>query len=175
MGRSRTRQREPRIGSETIALIGKMARNNRLWGAERIRGELIKLGIHVAKSTFQRYMCTVRPSGDGGQTWKTFMNNHGRHIWACDFVQAYDLFFRPIFAFFVLEIGSRRIVHVAVTRSPMSEWTAQQLREATPWGTEPQFVIRDRDSKYGAEFDRTAVGIGIRALKTPFRAPNANA
>lgn len=173
--KSKTNNREPRTAAETIALIRKMARNNRLWGAERIRGELIKLGIRIAKSTIQKYMRAVRPSGRGGQTWSTFIKNHAHHVWACDYVQAYDLFFRPIFAFFILELGSRRIVHVAVTRSPTSAWTAQQLREATPWETGPGFLIRDRDGKYGEEFDHAAVGAGIRVLKTPVRAPNANA
>jgi transposase InsO family protein len=173
--RSTVTSREPRVASETIALIRKMARNNKLWGAERIRGELIKLGIRHAKSTIQKYMRAVRPSGRSGQTWSTFIKNHARHLWACDYVQTYDLFFRPIFAFFILEIGSRRIVHIGVTRSPTSQWTAQQLREATPWRTAPRFVIRDRDSKYGVAFDNAAVGVGIRVLQTPFRAPNANA
>jgi len=152
-----------------------MARNNRLWGAERIRGELIKLGIRIAKSTIQKYMRAVRPSGRGGQTWSTFIKNHAHQLWACDYVQTYDLFFRPIFAFFILEVGSRRIIHIGVTRSPTSAWTAQQLREATPWGTTPRFLIRDRDAKYGEAFDETAAGANIRVLTTPFRAPNANA
>ncbi len=94
---------------------------------------------------------------------------------ACDFLQTYDLFFRPIFAFFILEVGSRRIVHVGVTRSPTSAWTAQQLREITPWDQGSRFLIRDRDSKHGEEFDRVATATGIRVLRTPYRAPNANA
>jgi hypothetical protein len=140
--RSKAKNREPRVARETIALIRQMARNNRLWGAERIRGELLKLGIRHAKSTIQKYMSQVRRPRPRGQTWATFLRNHGGHIWACDFLQLYDLFFRPIFAFFILEIGSRRVVHIGVTRSPTSEWAAQQLRNAPPWGHGPKFLIR---------------------------------
>jgi putative transposase len=172
---SRTKSRGPRISHETISLIRRMARNNPLWGAERIRGELLKLGIRHSKSTIQRYVRPVRPSGKGGQSWKSFVSNHARHLWACDYVQTYDLFFRPIFAFLILEVGSRRIVHLAVTRSPTSAWTAQQLREATPWERAPRFLIRDGDGKYRGAFDDVAKGAGVRVLKTPPRAPNANA
>jgi putative transposase len=173
--KSKTKRREPRVSSEIIALIQKMARNNRLWGAERIRGELLKLGIQHAKSTIQRYMNRVRRPPSSGQRWTTFLRNHGRHIWACDFLQTYDLFFRPIFAFFILEIGSRRVVDVAVTRSPTRAWTAQQLRNATAWGEGPKFLIRDNDDKFGEEFDRVAEGSCTRVIAMPHRAPNANA
>ncbi len=111
----------------------------------------------------------------GGQSWATFLRNHASQIWACDFLQTYDIFFRPIFAFFIVELGSRKVVHVAVTRSPTSLWTAQQLREATPFGQSPRFIIRDNDDKFGREFDRVAKTSGIRVLRTPYRAPRANA
>ncbi len=172
--KSRANNREPRVTRETIALIRQMAQNNRLWGAERIRGELLKLGIRHAKSTIQRYMRTVRPPGSSGQTWATFIRNHGQHLWACDFLQTYDVFFRAIFAFVILEIGSRRIIHVGVTRSPTGAWVAQQLRNATPWGEEPK-LIRDNDGKFGREFDPVARGIGIRIIPIPAHAPNCNA
>ena len=133
-----------------------MATNNRLWGAERIRGELLKVGIKVAKRTVQRYMRQARPSRPHGQTWATFLHNHANDIWACDFLQVHDVFFRPLFAFFITELGSRRIVHVGVTRSPSDAWVAQQLREATPFGQAPEYLIRDNDAKYGAHFDAVA-------------------
>src|SRR5258708_6651511 len=83
----------PRVAPETIALIRSMASDNVLWGAERIRGELLKLGMHVSKRTVQKYMRPVRKHWPGGQRWSTFLRNHGRRIWACDFLQAYDVFF----------------------------------------------------------------------------------
>lgn len=77
-----------------------MAANNRLWGAERIRGELLKLDIRVSKRTIQKYMKQMRPKQVHGQNWRTFLRNHAAEVWACDFLQVTDLFFRPLFAFF---------------------------------------------------------------------------
>jgi putative transposase len=173
--KSRATLREPKIPLETITLIQEMAVNNRLWGAERIRGELLKVDIKVAKRTVQRYMRQARPPRPHGQTWATFLRNHAPDIWACDFLQVSDVFFRPVFAFFIMELASRRIVHVGVTRSPTDAWVAQQLREATPLGEAPKYLIRDNDAKYGAHFDAVAVGSGIKVLRMPIKAPRANA
>jgi putative transposase len=169
--KSKTEKREPRISPETIELIKQMASENRLWGAERIRGELLKLGVKVSKRTIQKYMLKVRHNRSG-QTWVTFLKNHIRDIWACDFTVVYDMFFRPLYIFVIMELHSRRIVRAAVTRTPTDEWVAQQLREATPWGERPKYLIRDRDGKYGQRF--AAVADGIEILKTPVRAAWAN-
>jgi len=172
--RSRARRsREPRLGAEIIALIRRMARDNVCWGAERIRGELLKLGMRVAKRTIQRYMRAARPPAPHrGQPWSTFLRNHT--VWACDFLQVYDIWFRPLFSFFIIDVNSKRVVHVAVTRVPTQQWTAQQLRNATPFGEGPRFLIRDRDGKYGAVFDRVARGAGLRVVKTAVEAPLMN-
>jgi putative transposase len=173
--RSKPKNRKPNLPVDTIALIRRMADENRLWGAERIRGELLKVGIRVAKRTVQRYIRVLRRPPRGGQKWATFLANHRHQVWACDFLQVYDLWFRPIFAFFIIEHGSRRVVQVGVTREPSSAWVAQQMRNATPFGIGPRFIIRDRDDKFGQDFDRAAQGVGARVLKTPVRAPRANA
>jgi putative transposase len=173
--KSRARSQEPKIAVETVALIKEMAANNRLWGADRIRGELRKLGITVAKCTIQRHMRQARPSPPRGQTWAAFLRNHARDTRACDFVQLTDAWFRPLFAFVVTALGSRRIVHVGVTRAPTDGWVAQQLREATPFGAAPQYLLRDNDAKYGPRFDAVAAGTGIAPLRTPVRAPRAHA
>ena len=113
----------------------------------------MKLGIHVAKRTIQRYVRAFRPPAPPrGQRWHTFLRNHT--VWAADFLQTYDIWFRPIFAFFIIDINTKRVVSVGATRSPSNNWTARQLRNVTPFGRGPQFIIRDRDDKYGAEFDR---------------------
>ncbi len=151
-----------------------MAKENHLWGAERIRGELLKLGIRVCKRTIQKYLPKERESPSSSQTWATFVKNHARDIWACDFTVAYDWLFRPWYIFVVMELKTRRIVHSAVTHSPTDEWTAQQLREATPWGKGPKYLLHDRDSKYASHFSAVAAGSGIKELKTPYRAPRAN-
>jgi len=116
--KSKATFRKPKVAEETIALIREMAENNRLWGAERIRGELLKLGLRVCKRTIQKYMRGVRTQRPRGQKWSTFLNTHAAHIWACDFLLITDLFFRPLFAFFLIELHSRKVIHVSVTRSP---------------------------------------------------------
>jgi len=168
----RRRAAPPRVAESTIELIQRRARENRLWGAERIRGELLKLGIRVSKRTIQRLLRAPRPPGDG-QSWHTFLQNHT--VWACDFLQLYDVWFRPTFAFFIVDVNTKRVVHVGVTRSPSRTWVAQQLRKATPFGEGPEFIIRDRDTKFGADFDRAAVGAGSRVIKCPVRSPLVNA
>jgi putative transposase len=168
-------RRPPRVAPETIELTCRMARENRLWGAERIQGELAKLGLHISKRTIQKYMRRSRPRRRSGQTWGSFLRNHAGETWACDFLQLTDLFFRPVFAFFVVELGSRRVVHVGVTRSPTGSWAAQQLREATPDENRPRFLIHDHDAKYRPLFDRVAAASGIAVIRTPVRAPRANA
>ena len=142
-----------------------------LWGAERIRGELLKLGLRASKRTVQKYMRGPRP---WGQDWSTFLRNHARHVWACDFVQTYDVWFRPVFAFFAINLGSREVVHVGVTRAPTSRWTAQQLRQLTAYGSGSRFILRDNDNKYGDEFDRVAEGAGIEVIRTAVQAPLMN-
>ncbi len=152
------------VTSDTVGLIREMAARNRLWGAERIRGELLKIGIRVSKRTIQKYIRSCRPK-PSGQTWSTFIKNHAQDIWSCDFVQSYDLLFRPVFLFFVVHLASRRIVHMAVTRNSSQDWTAQQIRNATMDGGAPKFLIRDRDDKFGRSFDRAANGATIRSSR----------
>jgi transposase InsO family protein len=163
------------LTADIVALIKRMARDNRTWGAERIRGELLKLGVQVSKSTIQKYIWEVRKPGSPKQTWATFLRNHAKDIWAVDFLQTYDIFFHAIFVFVVIELGSRRLVHFGVTRSPNDAWVAQQLREATPFGEGPRFLIRDNDNKFGTAFARVADGTDIEVLTTPYQAPKANA
>ncbi len=173
--KSKAPAHKPKVAAETIALIREMAKDNRLWGAERIRGELLKLGIRVCKRTIQKYMRNVRTRQPRGQKWSTFLRTHAADIWACDFLQVSDLFFRPLFAFFIIELKSRKVIHVGVTRSPSDPWVAQQLREATPYGQAPKYLIRDNDSKFGPCFARVATTSGIKLLKTPIHTPRANA
>ncbi len=173
--RSKASSHKPKVAAETIALIRKMAKENRLWGAERIRGELLKLGIHVCKRTIQKYMRNARTQEPRGQRWATFLRTHAAQIWACDFLQVSDLFFRPLFAFFLIELQSRKVIHVGVTRSPNDTWVAQQLREATPYGQAPKYLIRDNDNKFGSCFARVATTSAIEILTTPVHAPRANA
>jgi transposase InsO family protein len=176
--KSKGQTRKPRLSEETITLIKQMAVENRRWGSKRIRGELLKLGIRVNKGTIRRYMWQARrklPPQHYGQSWATFLANHASEIWACDFVQTYDLFFRTVFLFFIIEHGSRRVVQVGVTRNPTDEWVAQQVRNATPFGEGPRFLICDNDDKYGPCFEHAVKGSGVDLIHTPPYAPKANA
>jgi len=170
----RKSQGHPKISPETIALIRKMAAENYLWGAERIRGELLKLGMEVSKRTIQKHMPKERKSRSSSQTWATFLKNQANAIGACDFTVAYDWLFRTWYIFVVMELKTRRIVHTGVTQFPTDEWTSQQLREATPWKQRPKYLIRDRDKKYATRFSAVAISSGIQELRTPYRSPRAN-
>lgn len=166
------------MAPEIIALIEETALHIRTWRAKRIQGELLKLGFRVNKETVKKYMRPARhglPPRNGRQTWATFLANHAGETWACDFVQTYDLLFRTIFVYFIVELGSRRIVHYGVTRSPSNVWVAQQVREATPYEERPRFLLRDNDKKYGQRFTRVAHDRQIEVLRTSVRAPRANA
>ena len=120
-------------------------------------------------------MRQVRTARPRGQNWKTFLDTHAEQIWACDFLAVTDLFFRSLYAFFIIELHSRKVIHVGVTRSPTDAWTAQQLREATAFGVGPKYLIRDNDGKFGVGFARVATTSRIEILKTPSYAPCANA
>lgn len=172
--KSKPKKREPKISHETIQLIQQMAKDNRLWGAERIRGELLKLQIRVSKRTILKYMRKTRSTRSPSQNWRTFLHNHANNIWACDFLPVVDLFFGQIYAFFIIEHGSRRVVHFGVTRHPTQEWVTQQLREATPFEQKPKYLIQDNDAKFGYLFDKVAEESSIKIIKTPIRAPKAN-
>jgi putative transposase len=117
----------------------------------------------------------ARPPRPVGHSWAAFLRTHGREVWACDFLELTDLLFRPVFALVGVELVWRRVVHVGVTRSPSDAWVAQQLREATPEGTGPRFLVDDHDAKYGPAFARVAASNGIEVIRTPVRAPRANA
>ncbi len=171
--KSKAKSNKPRIPRETIDLIRQMARENPLWKAKKLQGELLKLGIKLHKHTIRKYMKQV--GRRTSQNWKTFLKNHASEIWACDFTVVHSIFFKPLYVLVFMKHESREVVHKAVTDHPTDEWTAQQLREATPWGKRPRYLILDNDSKFGGKFSAVARGSGIKELRTPYHAPRANA
>src|SRR5206468_7160396 len=110
-----------------------------------------------------------------GPAWAAFLRKQAHLTYACDVLPVTDLLFRPLFAFFSVELASRRVIHLGVTRHPTDAWVAQQLREATPFDQRPRYLIRDNDSKYGPAFARVAAATGITELRTAYRAPRQNA
>jgi len=131
--------------------------------------------VPVAKRTLQTYLRSNQTPRPRGQTWATFLRNHAHEIWACDFLLVTDLLFRPLYASFVVELSTRRVLHVGATRHPTDAWVAQQLREATPFDRRPRYLIRDNDGKFGPAFARVAADTGIGIRRTPHRAPRAKA
>ena len=140
----------PPVPREVRELIRRMSRENPLWGAPKIHGELMKLGIEISESTVSKYL--VRHRGSRSQSWRTFLENHLKDMVSADFFTVPTIRFQILYVFLVLAHERRRIVHFAVTQHPTAEWTAQQLREAFPWDTAPRFVLRDRDRIFGEEF-----------------------
>jgi putative transposase len=145
-----------------------MSEANPLWGAPRIHGELLKLGIEISQATVGKYMIQYRrpPS----QTWRTFLTNHVDQIMAADFFVVPTATYRLLFVLVIVAHPRRRVVHVAVTGHPTAGWTAQQLREAFPEDTAPRYLIRDRDLAF-AELEPTASGMGIQEVLTAPRSP----
>jgi putative transposase len=167
----------PPIPAELRHVIATMARANRTWGEERIAAELfVKLGIRVSPRTVRRYMPPQPPRGRRGtQAWSTFIRNHAHAVLACDFCVVVTATFRVMYVFVVLEVGTRRILHWNVTAHPSAGWTAQQFRMIVA-GDEPhRFVIHDRDTIYSEGVDATLTAMDLTVLKTPVRAPQANA
>jgi hypothetical protein len=144
----RQRGGRPPVPREVRDLIHRMSRENPLWGAPRIHGELLKLGIKVSEATVSKYMS--HPPKPPSQTWRTFLRNHANCMASMDFFVLPTATLRVLFVFIVLHHERRRIVHFGVTAQPTAAWVAQQIAEAFPWDTAPRYVIRDRDSVYGA-------------------------
>ena len=137
----------PRIPRAVQELIRQMCRANPTWGAPRIHGELLKLGITIAEATVGHYMVRRRPPPS--QTWRTFLTNHVSQLVSVDFFVVPTFTFRVLFVFVVLAHDRRQILHVNVTGHPTAAWTAHQIRHAFPWDTAPRLLLRDRDGTYG--------------------------
>jgi putative transposase len=168
----------PPLPAHVRRLIADMAGANRTWGEERIASELlVKLGIRVSPRTVRRYMASSpgSKSGPGSQTWRTFVRNHARAVLACDFFVTVTATFRLIYVFVILDVGTRRILGWSVTDHPTAAWTSQQFRMVTADDRSHRFVVHDHDSIYSEGVDRTLAAIGLTVLRTPVRAPQANA
>ena len=157
------------ISPEVRALIRKMCRENRSWGAPRIHGELLKLGINVGESSVTKYM--VRPRKPPSQTWRTFLENHAQQLVSIDFFTVPTIRFQVLYVFLVLAHDRRRILHFNVTAHPTAKWTGQQLREAFPFDQLPRYLLRDRDAIFGDEFQEQVRGMGICEVLSARRSP----
>jgi transposase InsO family protein len=173
----KSRVGRPRLPENIRKLI---VLENPTWGQARVAAELsVKLGIYVSPRTVRAYWRPEPerrgPRGTGSLPWRTFVRNHAQSIVACDFFVVVTARFRILYVFLLMEVGTRRIPHCNVTAHPTAEWTLQQFREAISCDHPYRFLIRDRDSIFSAEVDDQLKAFGLRVLRTPARAPQANA
>jgi hypothetical protein len=168
----RTRRGRPPVNAEIKALVTRMATANPLWGAPRIHGELLKLGIDVAERTVSRLMPKRRflPS----QTWRTFLANHVYDFVSIDFFTVPTARLRVLFVLVVLAHHRRRVVHFNVTEHPTACWTVQQIVNAFPDDAAPSYLLRDRDQVYGAQFRHRVKGMQIEEVLTAPQSPWQN-
>jgi transposase InsO family protein len=170
--KSRSQGGRPQIPGDIRHLIREMSLANRLWGAPRIHGELLKLGFEVAQSTVAKYM--ARRGRGPSQTWKTFLHNHSAGIGAMDFLIVPTIGFRLLFVLVILRHQRRRLISLSVTTNPTAEWIARQITNAFPWNEAPDYLIRDRDAAYGHAVTRRLAAMGIRDHPTAARSPWQN-
>jgi putative transposase len=160
------------VPANVRALIRTMSEANPLWGAPRIHGELLKLGLRISQASVAKYM--VRGRRPPSQTWRTFLTTHSDQLMAEDFFVVPTVTYRLLFVLVLLAHDRWRIVHLAVTAHPTAAWTAQQLREAWPWEPAPRYLIRDRDHAFDG-LGSTAKVMGIHEVLTAPGAPWQNA
>jgi len=184
----------PRIPGKHISFIQRISGDHPEWGEDRIAEELAtKFGITHSTSTIRRYMVPRRTAPRGDQSWRTLVRNHAKELWACDFLIQHTTLYSVAYIFIIMEIHSRRIVHVNVTINPTLSWVKTQIRQATPWGMTPRFLVHDNDGIFG-QFGRTVTVesnglkrsyrchfdrwldevMGIKGMPIPYGAPNAS-
>ncbi len=162
----------PKVTANVRALIRQMSQKNRLWGAPRIHGELLKLGYDICETTIAKYM--VRNPGPSAQTWRTFIRNHMPEMVAIDFFTVHTAMFKTLYVFLILSLDRRKIIHFNVTTNPTADWTSLQLIQTFPFDTAPRFLIRDRDGIYGQKVINTLITLGVKQVITSRRSPWQN-
>jgi len=170
--RWRSRSGRPSVEREVRDLIRQMNAANPLWGAPRIHGELLKLGIEISQATVAKYM--VRRRGTPSPTWRSFLRNQAAGIAAIDMFVVASASFRLLYVMIILTHDRRKIVRFDVTRHPTAGWLARQVTEAFPWDTAPRYLLRDRDSIYAGPFRQRVRGMGVREVLTAPQSPWQN-
>src|SRR5215467_8123032 len=163
-----------KLSPEVRELIFRMMAENPTWGAPRIHGELLMLGLQVSERSVSRWMKRVPRDPQPAQRWRAFLRNHREAIAAMDFFTVPTISFGVLYCFFVIRHDRRRILHFNITKHPTSGWIIQQLREAFPFETAPRFLIHDRDAKYGTEIQAAIRSLQIKAVRTSFESPWQN-
>lgn len=174
----------PGISAEIDELSVRLARENPCWGYKRIHGELCKLGYAISASSVRAILARhhIPPAPERAHrssTWRTFLAHHAHEMLACDFFTIETVCLRTVYVLFFIELGSRRVHLAGCTAHPTAAWVTQQARNLV-WsvqdGTVPvRFLLHDRDTKFSAAFDRVFTAEDVEIVRTPYRAPNANA
>lgn len=164
----------PTINWELIKLIRKLNKENLFWSAQRIQGELAKLGYDVCDKTVARYMRKNNPDNSKRQCWLTFLRNHASHIVGIDSLVVRNIYFKAIYVFIAISHDRRKIIHFSVTSKPHSHWAIQQLRETFAFDQTTKYIIRDNDSIYSDEFKRHIKRFGLKDKPTAYRSPWQN-
>jgi putative transposase len=159
----------PAVPLDVRNLIRKMSRENPTWGAPRIHGELLKLGIDIGETSVSKYM--MRRRKPPSQTWRIFLETHVKSLVSVDFFTVPTIRFQVLYVFLVLAHDRRRILHFNVTAHPTAEWTAQQLVQAFPWDSAPRYLLRDRDGIFGGDFVQQVKVMGIKEVLSAPRSP----
>ena len=158
--KSRSRGGRPQIDHDVRDLIRRMSRENPLWGAPRLHGELLMLGLEIAQSTVAKYMLRA-PGHPPSQAWKTFLRNHAAGVASIDLFAVRTISFKLLYGLAILHHGRRKLMTVNVTPHPTAEWLARQVTEAFPWDEAPHYLIRDRDRAFGPAYTRRVRAMGI--------------
>lgn len=149
-----------------------MKQANPIWGAPRVHGELLKLGIEISERSISRLLQMIRKPPS--QSWRVLLANHAADLVSLDFFTVPTIGFKILYVFVVLEHERWRVVHFNVTTNPTEFWAAQQMIEAFPYDTAPRYLLRDRDGIYGTEFRERVEGMGIKEVLTAPRSPWQN-
>ena len=174
ISKARKRVGRKKLSTDVRELIFRMVAENPTWGAPRIHGELLLLGVDVSERTISRWMKRGPRDPQPAQRWRAFLANHREGIAAMDFFTVPTITFAVLYCFFVISHDRRRILHFNLTKHPTSAWIIQQLREAFPFGAASRFLIHDRDAKYGTEVPAAIRSLKINAVRTSFESPWQN-
>ena len=174
ISRARTQVGRRKLSKEVRDLIFQMVSENPTWGAPRIHGELLMLGLDVSERTISRWMKRAPRDPEPAKRWLAFLRNHREAIAAMDFFTVPTITFGVLYCFFVISHDRRRILHFNVTRHPTSAWTTQQLREAFPYQCSPKYLILDHDAKYGLDVPAAIHFMKITPIQTSFQSPWQN-
>ena len=170
--KSRRRVGRPAVSAGIRDLVRTISRDNPLWGAPRSHGELLIRGIDIAQSTVARYMSRRR--GPPSPGWRAFLLSHAAHIAAIDLFVLPTVGFKLLYGLVILRLERGQLVWTNVTANPTAEWIARQITDAFPWNEAPGYLIRDRDTAFGAAVTRRLRGMGIRDRPITPRSPWQN-